>query len=193
MMVGRVMIGGNERWVGFIGGGVYSAGSAHSGKGFFVVDLYDGTVLWSYTRANNAALDNPMPAAPAIVDTDNDGFIDTAYIGDLGSNMWRLKFCLNADGASCGTANWTGGRLFEATSSSGNRPIYASAAVSKDRSGNLWAYWGPATRPIHDPGAQEKFIALKDNDRSTTRTISDVQNITAEGSSYNEQRGQVIT
>jgi len=187
MRVGRVKIGGNERWVGFIGGGVYTSGSANSGKGFFIVDLYDGTVLWSYTRAENAVLDNPMPAAPAIVDTDNDGFVDTAYIGDLGSNMWRFKFCLNADGSSCGTANWTGGRLLEANAASGNRPIYASAAVAKDPSGNLWVYWGTGDKT--DPtssSAQEKFVALKDNDRTTTRTISDIQNVTSDGSFYDD-------
>jgi Tfp pilus tip-associated adhesin PilY1 len=187
MMVGRVWNGGNEKWVGFVGGGVYTSGSADSGKGFFVIDLVDGTVLWSYTRADNTALDNPMPAAPAIVDTDNDGFIDTAYIGDLGSNMWRFKFCLNADGSTCGTANWTGGRLFEANGSSGNRPIYTSAAVAKDNSGNLWVYWGTGDKT--DPtssSAQEKFIGLKDNDRSATRTISDIENITTEEGAYSD-------
>ena len=187
MMVGRVRMGANERWVGFIGGGVYTAGSAHSGKGFFVVDLYDGSVLWSFTHANNGVLDNPMPAPPAITDTDNDGFVDTAYLGDLGSNMWRFKFCLEADGASCGTGSWTGGRLFEATSSSGNRPIYTGAAVAKDPAGNLWVYWGTGdkTDPT-GPSAQEKFLALKDNDRSTTRTLGDMENITSEGSSYTD-------
>ena len=187
MMVGRVWNGGNERWVGFIGGGVYNTGMAHSGKGLFVVDLYDGSILWSYTRANNASLDYPMPASPAIVDTDNDGFIDTVYIGDLGSNMWRFKFCLNSDGSTCTTTSWTGGRLFEADSSSGNRPIYTSAAVAKDNSGNLWVYWGTGdkTDPTN-PSAQEKFIGLKDNNRSTTYTISNLQNITTEGGEYNE-------
>lgn len=185
MMVGRVWLSGNERWVGFIGGGVSTSGAANSGKGFFVVDLYDGTVLWSYTKADNSNLDSPMPAPPAVVDTDNDGFIDRAYIGDLGSNMWRMKFCSYADGSSCGTSSWTGGRLFEANSSSGNRPIYTTAAVAKDTSGNLWVYWGTGDKT--DPtssSAQEKFIGLKDTDGSSTRTISDLQNITSEGSYY---------
>ena len=93
-----------------------------------------------------------MPAPPAIVDTDNDGFIDTAYLGDLGSNMWRFKFCREADGDSCGTANWTGGRLFEANSSSGIRPIYTCAAVAKDPDGNLWVYWGTGDKT--DPTAR---------------------------------------
>jgi Tfp pilus tip-associated adhesin PilY1 len=186
MLTGRVVIGGNERWVGFIGGGAYSAGAADSGKGFFVIDLYDGKILWSYTKSTNSSMDNPLPAPPATVDTDNDGFIDTVYIGDLGSNMWRFKFpCKIVDGSTCGTANWVGGRLFEANASSGIRPIYTTAAVAKDNSGNLWVYWGTGdkTDPTA-PNAQEKFFGLMDNDRSSTRTIGEMDNITNEDGYY---------
>ena len=159
----------------------------HSGKGFFVVDLVDGNVLWSYTRADNSDLDDPMPAPPAIVDTDNDGFIDTAYIGDIGGNMWRFKFCKSADGDSCTTSNWTGGRLFEATAASGIRPIYTLAAVAKDGEGNFWVYWGTGDKT--DPtaaNAQEKIFALKDTDFTSTRTGDDLQNISSEGSVYTD-------
>ena len=101
--------------------------------------------------------------------------------------MWRFKLCLTADGNSCGTSDWSGGRLFEANSSSGNRPVYTTAAVAKDTAGHLWVYWGTGdkTDPT-SPSAQEKFIALKDDDRTTTRTISDMQNITSEGGEYND-------
>jgi hypothetical protein len=187
MMIGRVLDGGNEKWVGFIGGGAYAPGAAESGKGFFVVDLRDGSVLWSYTKANNANLDSPMPAPPAIVDTDNDGLVDTAYLGDIGGHMWRFKFCKKADGDSCTTSNWTGSRFFEVTASSGIRPIYTMAAVAKDRDGNLWVYWGTGDKL--DPtaaNAQEKIYAVKDTDWTSTRTIANLQNISSEGSVYND-------
>ncbi len=193
-MVSRVLDGGNEKWVAFIGGGVLAPGAANSGKGFFVIDLADGSVLWSYTKLDNTSLDYPMPAPPAIVDTDNDGFIDTVYLGDLGSNMWRFKLCRMVDGNSCGTSSWSGGRLFEANGSSGNRPIYTSAAVAKDDSANLWIYWGTGdkTDPT-SPSAQEKFFALKDTDRTSTRTISDLENITSANSySDNSKYGYYI-
>jgi type IV pilus assembly protein PilY1 len=187
VMVSRVLVGGNEKWVGFIGGGVYAPGAADSGKGFFVIDLVNGNILWSYTKSDNANMDYPMPAPPAIVDTDNDGFVDTVYLGDLGSNMWRFKFCRAADGNSCNTSNWSGARLFEANSLSGNRPIYTSAGVAKEQDGKLWVFWGTGdkTDPT-EPSAQEKIVGLEDNDRTTTRTISDLQNITAAGSEYND-------
>jgi len=157
-MIGRLLVNGNEKWVAFIGGGYSSPGAADSGKGIFVFDLVNGNLLWSFTRANNSSLDNPMPATPAIVDIDNDGFIDTAYLGDIGSNMWRFKFCRATDGTSCGTSNWTGGRLFESNSSSGIRPVFTSASVAKDDIGNIWVYWGTGDKlDPTSPNAQENF------------------------------------
>ncbi|MGB9699337.1 MAG: pilus assembly protein [Thermodesulfobacteriota bacterium] len=183
--VGRVKINGNEKWVGFVGAGYNASDCAGGGgcdtrgKGFYVVDLSDGSILWSYTRANNSNMNYSLPASPAIVDADNDGFIDTAYIGDLGGSLWRFKFCTNAQGATCNTSNWSGGYLFQA-STGVIRPIFGTPAVAKDVNGNLWVYWGTGEKT--DPtaaNAQEKFYALKDNDRTTTYNINDLDNITS--------------
>ncbi len=172
MMVGRILDGGLEKWVGFVGGGASAPGAAESGKGFFVVDLYSGNVLWSRTKADDANLNNPMPAPPAIVDMDNDGFTDTVYLGDLGGNMWRFKFCFKKDGDSCSTSSWTGARLFEASSG----PIYTSAAETKDRDGNVWVYWGTGDKL--DPTnatASGKIFAVKDD--GTMRNIASLQSL----------------
>jgi Tfp pilus tip-associated adhesin PilY1 len=187
MMTGRVRIKVSgvekEKWVGFIGAGYNAADCSGGGtcdtrgKGFFVIDLSNGQVLWSYTKADNSNVKYSMAASPAIVDTDNDGFIDTAYIGDLGGNMWRFKFCLSTD-TSCGTNNWSGG-LFYASSSGNIRPIYTMAGVAKDTSGNFWVYWGTGDKT--DPtaaSAQERFFGVKDN-RTSTYYFSDLDNITS--------------
>ncbi len=182
--IGRVKIYGNEKWVGFVGAGYNASDCAGGGacdsrgKGFYVVDLSNGNVLWKYTKLENANMNYSFPASPAVADTDNDGFIDTAYIGDLGGSMWRFKFCTAADGNSCNTGNWTGGTLFQ-SSAGVIRPIYATPAVSKDGLGNLWVHWGTGDKV--DPtaaNAQEKFYAAKDNDRSLSFGINDLENIT---------------
>jgi type IV pilus assembly protein PilY1 len=192
VMIGKVKIGTAEKWVGFIGAGFNSAdcsggGSCDArGKGFFVVDLKDGTILWDYTYGNYSSTYASgtmpvygIPASPAIVDTDNDGFIDTAYIGDLGGNVWRFNFCRKSDGDSCGTSNWAGGKLY--ASSTGNiRPIYTTVSAAVDPYGHLWVYWGTGDK--YDPtapNAQEKFFAVKDLNRTTTYGINDLDNITS--------------
>ena len=180
-MISRILDGGNEKWVAFIGGGASAPGAVNSGKGFFVIDLATGNVLWSYTKADNANLDYPMPAPPSIVDTDNDGFIDTVYLGDLGGNMWRFTFCLGSDGGSCSSASslWTGARLFQASS---GRPIYQSAAVAKDTDNKFWVYWGTGDKM--DPtnaATSDQIFALKDVDRTATtpRTTANMQDISS--------------
>jgi hypothetical protein len=191
---GRVKIDEGEKWVGLLGGGYNGANCTGSescdsrGKGFYVVDLITGNVLWSYTRADNPSMNYSLPASPAVVDTDNDGYIDTVYLGDLGGNMWRFKFCSQLDGSSCNTSNWSGGLLFQ-SSSGGIRPIFTMASITKDLNGVLWIYWGTGDKT--DPTAtnvQEKVFAVKDNDRSSTHQISDLVNISS--SQYSDSSGE---
>ena len=191
---GKVKINGAEKWVGFLGGGYNAANCTGSGscdtrgKGFYVIDLMNGNILWSYTRANNPSMNYSFPASPAAVDTDSDGFIDTVYLGDLGGDMWRFKFCSKTDGDTCNSANWDGGLLFQ--SSSGiNRPIFTIASIVKDSNGILWIYWGTGDKT--DPTAtnvQERVFAVKDNDRTRTYQIGDLVNISS--SQYSDSSGQ---
>jgi type IV pilus assembly protein PilY1 len=181
MAIGKVIINGNEKWVGFIGAG-YPTGTGTTGMGFFVVDLTNGNILWSYTQAKNSSMTYGVPASPTIVDTDSDGFIDTAYVGDLGGNMWRFTFCTNAQGSSCSIAQWGGGLLFQASS---GRPIYTAAAMASDSS-SLWVFWGTGDKenPTSTTGP-DSFFAVMDNDRVTTYSIGNLQNISAQGTTYN--------
>jgi Tfp pilus tip-associated adhesin PilY1 len=193
MLMGRVLVKSGatetEKWVGFIGGG-YNANDCSGagvcdtrGKGFFVVDLSNGQILKRFTLSGSTNMKSSLPAPPSIVDSDNDGFIDTAYIGDLGGNMWRLKFCtselLNA--GSCTTSDWSGGMFFD---SSDNRPIYTSAAAAKDSKGNIWIFWGTGDKV--DPTAsttQDYFYAVKDN-RTSTYSESNIDTLVANSDVY---------
>ena len=68
--------------------------------------------------------------------------------------------------------------LFQ-TSSGNIRPIYTMPTVAKDDLGNTWVYFG--TGDLTDPtasNAQEKMYAVMDNNRTTTYSISDLENIT---------------
>jgi type IV pilus assembly protein PilY1 len=206
MVVGRVRYnsGGQEyeKWVGFISGGYNisncSGGGACGvcdcrGKGFYVVDLSNGGILWSYSYGNDANMKYSMPATPAIVDTDQDGFIDTVYVGDLGGNMWRFNFCQAADMLtsihpnSCGisgqTVNWTGGRLYRSATV---QPIFTKATVVPDDQQNLWVYWGTGNKEMpKDTTTSDTLFGVKDNDRSTTYASGNLKNISTAGQTYN--------
>jgi Tfp pilus tip-associated adhesin PilY1 len=193
MMVSRVKIGGAEKWVGFIGGGHnYSSctgtGCDSRGKGFFIVDLATGNVLWSYTMINDSNLAYAMPGTPAIVDSDNDGLIDLVYMGDLGGNIWRFALCSASSGSSCGTANWSGSRLF--ARGAGTGPVYSAPSVSRDTDSNIWVYWGTGDKaePIVVDSYTDKLFAVKDATLSGTYTTANLENITS--STYADATGK---
>jgi Tfp pilus tip-associated adhesin PilY1 len=183
MAIGRVKISGNERWVGFVGGGGYEytcSGTptepTNAGKGFFVVDLTNGNVLWSFkngatnTSTTSTSMTYSIAAPPSIVDTDNDGFIDTAYVGDLGGNIWRFSFCPNSM-TTCNTSNWSGGKFYNQTLTA--RPIYTGAALATDASNNLWVNWGSGDKQCPALSTvSEKFYALKDPPAGTCTTTA---------------------
>jgi len=154
MQTGRVKISGNEKWVGFIGGGydgtscTPSAGGAvdeacntaatgSPGKSFNVVDLTTGQILWQFTYGT-AATSTTSPymvfdlaGAPVAIDEDSDGFIDTVYIGDLGGNIWRFRLC-TADPAcsSCGLSSYTASPPCTSSASSASPLSYGTCSTS---------------------------------------------------------------
>jgi len=176
MAIGRVKINGNEKWVGFIGAGYNNDGDSNRGKGFFVVDLSNGNILWSYTRGNSSGMTYNIPAPPAIVDTDNDGFVDTAYIGDLGGNIWRFKFCASADAPACSISNWSGGQLFQSSTAT---PIFTTPSVGRGSNATIWVFWGTGDKQNPTAlGTQDRLFAVKDPDRTSTYTLSQLLDIT---------------
>jgi Tfp pilus tip-associated adhesin PilY1 len=131
MQIGRVKISGNEKWVGFIGGGFdgtsctpagggavseacNTVATGSSGKSFNVVDLTNGQILWQFTYGSTTTsttspyMTFDLAGAPTTFDMDGDGFVDTAYIGDLGGNIWRFRFCTSDPlCSSCGLTSYT--------------------------------------------------------------------------------------
>ena len=97
MVLSRVRKDGNEKWVGFFGGGYSNCTSSDDtscttrGKGFFVADLKTGSIIKRFSHASNLNMDYQLPAAPAAVDTDNDAFVDHIYIGDLAITFGGLN------------------------------------------------------------------------------------------------------
>jgi type IV pilus assembly protein PilY1 len=90
--------------------------------------------------------------------------------------MWRFKFCSYSSGASCNTANWTGGRLFTGTAGA----VYSIPSVARDAKGNLWVFWGTGDRvDVTGTTAANKFYAVKDADAASPRALADLINITS--------------
>lgn len=136
-------------------------------------------------------MDFSAAASPLPIDSDSDGFIDTVYMGDLGGNMWRFRFCPKDPNCSscglsnysttpctsCSTANWTGSLLYASTNAergSGlptptntHKQIFTMATAAYDTNNNLWIFFGtgenndPTYRPTDAEMADASYVSTK--------------------------------
>ncbi|MDQ3196433.1 MAG: PilC/PilY family type IV pilus protein, partial [Pseudomonadota bacterium] len=68
------------------------------GRGIFVVDAANGNVIWQAGPSPTGATYNKtvssmtysIPSDIALLDRNSNGFIDRAYVGDTGGNVWRV-------------------------------------------------------------------------------------------------------
>ena len=198
--IGRVKIAGNEVWIGAIGSG-YDPDSCSSstctnkrGKGINIFDLRTGQTLWTYTWADNSNMQDAIASQISLVDADNDGYLDHAYVGDIRGNMWQFKFCTKSDIASnsnCGTSSWKGSLLLDKLSGSDKYPVYYQPTVTRDSNGDVWIFW--ASGDLVDPTGSGpaaivyalKPLYCKDSSGNPTPCVrSDLANITSAKNTY---------
>ncbi len=155
------------RWVVLLNGGFSRNQTA--GRGVYMVDANDGTLLWKFERdaagdAEHQAMRYSFAAPLAgVAWPSNQSAITQAFAVDTGGQVWKFDF--SAPGLlNGGLAQWTGERIFEATSGypalpdsdttlSLNeypyRPMFhmISAAMSRDTR-ELWVYVGSGDRDL---------------------------------------------
>jgi hypothetical protein len=117
-----------EKWVVLLPGGYDPYGVV--GKNVYMLDAWTGDKLFQAQPNGSASFDFPFAALPAAVAwgnapspstaTYNNGFSDTALIGDLGGQVWTMRFNdvgLGAAGAvpsaTAPVTNWYTGRAFK--------------------------------------------------------------------------------
>jgi hypothetical protein len=193
MAIRRVRVGTDEKWVGIIGGG-HNASSCTGaadcdarGKGVFVVDLATGNVLWSANRySTGGGMNHAFPSMAAVIDSDEDGFADRAYIGDLGGNIWRLSFCRRSGGDGCTAADWKASLFFQGDVNTG--PVYFAPAVTTDEVGNYWVYWGTGDRlePVAVKGYKDRLYGVRDFGKATAVKREDLQDISNAGLTFSK-------
>jgi type IV pilus assembly protein PilY1 len=89
------------------------------GRGIYVVDLLSGTLIRGFTIDTEAEMTWSIPSDLAVVDTTDSGYVDRAYVGDMGGRVWRF------DMAGEDPAEWDAQILFDANSPAhGGRKIF---------------------------------------------------------------------
>ncbi len=168
----------NDQWVVFLGGGYdtnQDAGLPVSadgmGRGIYMVDLFDGSLVWKYTAQDNPDMTHCIPSDIAAVDTDGSGYTDRLYVGDTGGQMWRFDIAGSVPG------NWTGKMIFH--DSGGGRKIFYPPDVVFEQ-GFEMLFWGTGDRANpKDQSVINRIYALKDRDPLNPLTETNLVDVTA--------------
>jgi len=78
-------------------------GTTTMGNAVLVIDAYTGALVRSLGTVGS------VPGAVTLVDIDNDGYVDRAYLGDARANVYRVDF--EDGGGNNGSGNWAITRL----------------------------------------------------------------------------------
>src|SRR5262249_30276691 len=109
-----------EKWVVLLPGGYDPYGVV--GKGIYMLEAFTGQKIFQTTNNGSVTQDFAFAALPApvawgpsatLANGFNKGFFDTAVVGDLGGQIWTLRFNDVGQGFPGGLVNnWFLGRAF---------------------------------------------------------------------------------
>ncbi|MFW6241632.1 MAG: hypothetical protein ACOC98_13625, partial [Thermodesulfobacteriota bacterium] len=148
--VGRISIGGEERWASFFVSGKTGCNDPDSEfcyPSIFIIDIADGSVIERvYLDAVDEGVGGVPSGQPAIMDFDGNGFIDRLYLGTDKGRMYKVNLPDDGTGSitNCVINN-------DFTTDTGTadpyQPIHASPTVIKD-GGVVKIFFGTADSPF---------------------------------------------
>lgn len=141
------------------------------GTGLYVLDAFTGRRLWragpdAAADLRLAALTAAIPGDLAALDLTGDGYVDTAYFGDLRGRVWRVDF----DGAAADVADLASGGILADLGGegiAGARRFFTSPDVSSViQHGQRWLNVaigsGHREMPLSDRETNDRFYSLRD-------------------------------
>ncbi len=230
-VVGRIkIINGvsfEDRYVAIFGGGndpsfrpldpicppTCGAAGPTIGRAIYMMDLETGKILYKATQGKDGGgatvLFAPMPASPAVVDFNDDGYLDIVWIGDVNGRMWRLDITPDitttpkrGDLVAGVLQGYQPFLLYDASTltaapAAPNQPIYLQAAAIFLGGGGARPTFGVGfgtgnrgdlslSNPV---GNNNRFFYVIDDGSGTTLHEADLKNITPAGPATAGTRG----
>ena len=149
------------------------------GRGLYVVDAADGTVLWRAGRTSSGAnlivsgMDYSIPSDITSLDLDNNGYIESLYFGDTGGNLWRANI------GDQSTSNWTVTKLASIGGSAANKRkfLFKPDVVVTTSYRAILIGSGDREHPL-DTTVTNRFYMVKDTGTSSGFTESNLIDVT---------------
>jgi hypothetical protein len=206
-VVGRIKVlnGGStlDKYVAIFGGGYDkdfklsppdTVVDATVGREFYIVDVETGQILYKAVDGKDGGGATfkfaPMPAAPTVVDYNDDGYLDIAYIGDVLGQMWRIDLTPDAtvtpkrgDLVAGLLTGYQPFLLFRTDPANSIQPIFLEAAAIYLSGGprpTLGVAFGTGDRAnleLPSPNSS-RFYFVVDANQTTTATQENLRNIT---------------
>lgn len=131
----------HEQWVVVFGGGMDPNAVNSQGNWLYMLDMATGSIL--YKRQLNGS----VPSEPAAVDTGQDGFIDTLYIGTTAGHLYKVDLSQAAPIDSVtnrvSTSFW---KPFEIFDTEGRQMFYPPAVFFDTDLNQYGISWGTGDR-----------------------------------------------
>ncbi len=165
--VGRIAIGDDERWAAFFVSGrtgctpaEKTAGSTYCYPSIFIIDMADGSVIErAFLDSNPDGIGGIPSGQPAIMDYDNNGFIDRLYVGTDKGYMYKVNL------PDTGTGSITNCVINSDFVTDDNQtvenpfqPIHAAPTVVKGAGGVVKIFYGTSDSPYaRNDAADENY------------------------------------
>jgi hypothetical protein len=107
--IGKVNQSGSLVWMAFMGSGYNNVGQSTAGRYFYAVRVDTGTIVQAVrvtdvntsteiiaTSTNRYAnIPNAIVASPTALDSNNDGTLESVYVGDLDGRLYKMNLTTN--------------------------------------------------------------------------------------------------
>ena len=142
--------------------------AAAKGKTIYIRNANNGDAVASFTSA--AEKDERSFAADiAMVDIDNDGFVDYAYAADTGGGLWRINFIDNpTDKTALAPAKWKLVKIASMPAAAGRKFLFAPSLLYTKKKVYVAIGSGDREHPLeiqypYTSSVQNRFYLFKDD------------------------------
>lgn len=172
-----------ERWVAMLNGGYDPAGV--KGRGVWMVDAWQGDVLWQFTDVDFQAIYDsgtpagmfPVAASVGMSDIgdasqatlDSDGYFDTATWGDMGGQIWVARFKEPGTLVNGKVSNWYAGRALEELRRTDDNQVFWQLLANGSKqfrnefyrmTSNIWEPTTATLRTFVGSGNRERLLTV---------------------------------
>ena len=156
--------------------------AAAKGKTVYIRNGSNGEAIASFT-STTPSLERSFAADLAMVDIDNDGYVDYAYAADIGGSLWRINFINNPQAkAPLAPAEWRMVKIAEIPNAAGRKFLFAPALLYTAKKVYVAIGSGDREHPLeiqypYTTSVQNRFYVFRDDLTVAVPAVQDLDQL----------------